>query len=178
MQSEFILKGKNMSGINTGQDHKVLVMGIGNYLMGDEGVGVHIAKAMEQMDLPPYVDVIDGGTGGFNLMGYFDEYPAVIVVDATMDGKPTGTIRSLRPKFASDFPPSLSVHDVGLKDMVDVVYLKDRIPYIHLVTISIDEVKPMTIEMSEPVKASLNDAIGHILEQAESIIQKLADSPD
>ena len=54
-------------------------------------------------------------------MNYFDEYPYVIFVDATMDGKPVGTITVTEPRFAADFPNALSVHDVGLKDMIEAV---------------------------------------------------------
>ena len=54
------------------KSNKILVLGIGNYLMGDEGVGVHIVQKMEKMDLPDYVEVLDGGTGGFFLMNVFD----------------------------------------------------------------------------------------------------------
>ena len=53
------------------KSNKILVLGIGNYLMGDEGVGVHIVQRMEKMDLPDYVEVLDGGTGGFFLMNVF-----------------------------------------------------------------------------------------------------------
>ncbi len=73
------------------QKGDVLVMGVGNYLMGDEGIGVHIAQQLEKTKLPAYLDVLDGGTGGFLLMSYFDEYPVIIFVDATMDGQPPGT---------------------------------------------------------------------------------------
>ena len=65
----------------------VLVMGLGNFLMGDEGIGVHLAQEMEKMELPEFIKVVDGGTGGFFLMGYFDQFDKVILVDATMDGK-------------------------------------------------------------------------------------------
>ncbi len=69
-----------------------------------------------------------------------------------MDGKPAGTISLIRPKFASDFPSALSVHDVGLKDMIEAVYLMEKVPDIHLFTISIDEINPMTIELSQESK--------------------------
>ncbi len=150
---------------------KVLVLGIGNYLMGDEGIGVHIVQRMEQMELPEYVDVLDGGTGGFFLMGVFDEYGKVIFVDATMDGKPAGTIKVIKPKFASDFPKTLSVHDVGLKDMVEALYLQEKVPEMHLVTISIKEIRPMYVGLSEPIEKIVPEAIRIILELAEKIYE-------
>lgn len=148
----------------------VLAMGVGNYLMGDEGIGVHIVQQMEKMKLPDYLDVLDGGTGGFLLMNYFDEYPFVIFVDATMDGKPVGTISVTEPRFASDFPNALSVHDVGLKDMIEAIYIMERVPKMFLITISINEIRPMTMELDPAVEASMPEAIKTIQELAASVM--------
>jgi hydrogenase maturation protease len=146
-----------------------LVMGVGNYLMGDEGIGVHIAQAMEKMPLPHYLRSLDGGTGGFFLMNYFDEYPNVIFVDATMDGKPNGTVTLTEPRFASDFPSALSVHDVGLKDMIETLYFLGNVPKLYLITISIDEIVPMYVGLSSEVERSIPKVIDTILKLAENI---------
>ena len=151
---------------------KILVLGIGNYLMGDEGVGVHIIHEMEGMELPEYVEVLDGGTGGFFLMNVFDEYGKVIFLDATMDSLEPGTIVVRYPKFASDFPKSLSVHDVGLKDMVEALYILGKMPELHLITISVDGIQPMVVGMTEKVAAAVPKAIDAILELAKKIHSK------
>jgi hydrogenase maturation protease len=151
------------------KEKDVLVLGVGNFLMGDEGVGVHLAQRMEKLDLPDYMSVVDGGTGGFFLMGYFDEYEKVIFVDATMDGKPAGTVSLIRPRFAADFPKALSVHDVGLKDMVETLYFMGNVPDIHLFTISIDEIAPMYVGLSAAVEESLDNLIPQIVELAEKL---------
>ena len=174
------MEEKKIDQLNSGsseifedKSNKVLVLGIGNYLMGDEGVGVHIVQRMEKMDLPEYVDVLDGGTGGFFLMNVFDDYGKVIFLDATMDGKKGGTIALLKPKFAADFPKALSVHDVGLKDMVEALYLQDILPEMHLVTISVEGIQPMTIEMTKDVEGSIPKAIETILQLSEELYQKM-----
>ncbi len=170
------MKKKQLASIKTNlidvfenKKNKVLVLGIGNYLMGNEGVGVHIIHQMETMILPDYIEVLDGGTGGFFLMNVFDEYGKVIFIDATMDGKKEGTITVLHPKFASDFPKALSVHDVGLKDMVEALYLQDKIPEIHLVTISVKEIQPMVVGMTKGVENCIPEAIDTILKLAKKI---------
>ncbi|MBT8263014.1 MAG: hydrogenase maturation protease [Bacteroidia bacterium] len=147
----------------------ILVMGVGNYLMGDEGIGVHIIQEMSKMDLPDAVDILDGGTGGLLLLSCFEAYPKIIFIDATMDGKTPGSISIITPKFASDFPNALSVHDVGLKDMIEAVYLMDEVPEILLITISIQEVKPMTVELSKPVKEAIPRTIDKVLKLAEKL---------
>jgi len=151
------------------KSNSILVMGVGNYLMGDEGIGVHIIQEMSKMKLPDYLDILDGGTGGFLLLSCFQVYPTIIFVDATMDGKPAGTISLIRPKFASDFPSALSVHDVGLKDMVEAVYLMDKVPDIHLFTVSIEEISPMTIELNQKVRETMPKLVNAILKQSEKL---------
>lgn len=136
-----------------------LVLGIGNYLMGDEGVGVQLIQHMNELDLPSNIDILDGGTGGFLLLSCIEAYGRVIFVDATMDGKPEGSISLIKPKFASDFPTALSVHDVGLKDMIEAVYLSEKKPEFQLITISIKEMKPMSLDLSKKVQSAIPKAV-------------------
>jgi len=151
------------------KSQSILVMGVGNYLMGDEGVGVQVIQKMTKVDLPESIDILDGGTGGLVLLSCFEVYPVVIFIDATMDGKKPGTVSLLKPKFASDFPSALSVHDVGLKDMIEAVYLMDHVPEIHLITVSIEEIAPMTLELSTPVKKAIPEVIEVVLDLSKSI---------
>ena len=151
------------------KSNSILVMGVGNYLMGDEGIGVHIIQELSKQKLPEYLDILDGGTGGFLLLNCFEAYSTIIFVDATMDGKPAGTISLIRPKFASDFPSALSVHDVGLKDMIEAVYLMEKIPDIHLFTVSIKEINPMTIELNQNVSAAIPQIIANILSHSKEL---------
>lgn len=156
------------------KSNSILVMGVGNYLMGDEGIGVQVIQEMATHKLPDYIDILDGGTGGFLLLNCFEAYSTVIFIDATMDGKSAGTISLIRPKFASDFPSALSVHDVGLKDMIEAVYLMEKVPDIHLYTVSIEEIAPMTLELNPKVKASIPKIIKDILTHSEELYLKKA----
>lgn len=156
------------------KSNSILILGVGNYLMGDEGIGVHLIQKLAKMDLPSYVDILDGGTGGFLLLNYFEVYKTIIFVDATMDGKEEGTISLIEPKFASDFPSALSVHDVGLKDMVEAVYLLEQVPDIYLYTVSIKQIDPMTIGLNENVKGAMDQLVENILNLTEALhLEKL-----
>jgi hydrogenase maturation protease len=150
----------------------ILVLGVGNYLMGDEGVGVRLIEEMASGELPDYLDLLDGGTGGFLLLDRFQAYGTVIFVDATMDGKPAGTVSLLRPRFASDFPTALSVHDLGLKDMIEAVYLLDHQPDLYLITISIDRIDPMSVELSGAVEKAIPEAIEKIATLSQKLFSK------
>jgi len=143
---------------------RILVLGIGNYLMGDEGIGVHAIHYLGKKQFPENVDIVDGGTGSFDLMPLISSYKRVIMIDATMDEKPAGTVKVLYPKFAKDFPRTLSSHDVGLKDMIDALEVNNELPQISLITVSIGEIIPMNTELSAGVKNSLESIYNTILE--------------
>ena len=140
----------------------ILILGIGNYLMGDEGVGVHAIKALEQEPVPPGVSLLDGGTGGFHLLSYLQDYPTVLLIDATMDGGSPGTVRVLRPRFASDFPRALSAHDIGLRDLIESAILTGKLPDIHLVTVSIGDLNDMKTELSPEVGAAIPSVVAAV----------------
>lgn len=144
---------------------RILVLGIGNLLMGDEGVGVHFARRMETEALPPNVDVLDGGTAGFQLMEAIEQHDRIIMVDATLDGAPAGTIREVRPRFAADFPKALSTHDIGLKDLVEGLYLLGKAPDILLFTVAIEAVQPLYVGLSPAVAAVLPELVERTMAQ-------------
>ncbi len=142
----------------------VLILGVGNLLMGDEGVGVHVARQLEQEDLPAGVMVVDGGTGGFHLLSYLEEYRSVIMIDACMDGREAGTISVLKPRFASDFPRALSAHDIGLRDLIESASLLGSLPEMYLITISIAEMQSMAMTLSPRVAGSIPDVVVRVRE--------------
>ena len=146
----------------------ILILGIGNYLMGDEGVGVHFAKIFSKETWPEGVTVIDGGTGGFHLTGILESFSHVILIDATLDGRPPGTIRVIEPKFSSDYPKAMSTHDIGMKDLIDAMTLMGTIPKIHLITVSIESLQQQAINLSPEIEA--------VLPKLESIAREIINS--
>lgn len=141
-------------------------MGIGNVLMGDEGVGVHVARRLEEESLPAGVDVLDGGTGGFHLLSEFSSHDPVVLIDATMDGRPAGTVSLTEPRYASDFPPTLTAHDIGLRDLIVSAALLGGLPRMRLITVSIDGMQSMQMTLSPAVSA----AVPRVLERVWQLI--------
>jgi hydrogenase maturation protease len=135
--------------------NNILILGIGNYLMADEGLGVHLAERLLKEELPPGVDVLDGGTGGFHLLEYFEQYERVVIVDATLDDNPPGTIRLIKPKFAADFPQAMSTHDIGLKDLVGALQLLGTMPEIDLYVVSIKSIQDQGVELSPEISSAV-----------------------
>lgn len=157
----------------------ILVLGVGNYLMGDEGVGVHAIRELQKQSLPEHVHLLDGGTGGFHLLSYLENYSSIVMIDATMDGEPPGTVKVVKPRFASDFPRVLSAHDIGLRDLVESAALLGSLPETILITISIDSLHDLSTELSPPVQKALplvSSMVKKVLQEKFLVQTNLPDS--
>jgi hydrogenase maturation protease len=136
--------------------------------MGDEGVGVHAVRVLERefASTPAPgagpVTIVDGGTGGFHLLSYLTDYDPVILIDATMDGRPAGTVSLLEPRYASDFPRALTAHDIGLRDLIEAAVLSGPLPKIWLVTVSIAELQSMQTTMTPAVEAAIPEVVAQV----------------
>ncbi|HVU48104.1 MAG TPA: hydrogenase maturation protease [Terracidiphilus sp.] len=134
-------------------------MGLGNVLMGDEGIGVHVVKAIEQRGVPEGVECLDGGTGGFTLLEPFEAAGRIVLIDATADTNPPGTVTRTTPRFARDYPPTLTAHDIGVKDLLDVFYMQGGGHDVVLYAITIDPQQPIRMNLSpEAERAALEAA--------------------
>jgi hydrogenase maturation protease len=150
------MKPPSKNEMNLGEPVKPLVLGVGNLLMGDEGVGVAAIRHLEQRGNACRAELVDGGTSGFHLLGLFQGRRHIILIDATTDGQPIGTVSHIRPRYASDFPPTLTAHDIGLKDLIESAALLGELPELDLITISIGELGgTLSMELSPAVAAAL-----------------------
>lgn len=145
---------------------KVLILGIGNILMGDEGIGVEVVRALEKTVLPASVECLDGGTGGFVLLEPMQNAARVILIDATIDGAKTGTVRRLRPRFSTDYPRTLTAHDIGLKDLLDTFYLLGDTPDVTLFAVSIPPLQFLKTELSNELLPVVPQVAQMVLEEA------------
>lgn len=136
-----------------------LILGVGNLLLTDEGVGIHAIRTLEKEQLPSHIKLMDGGTGGLHLISWIQDYDRIIMIDATLDNRPPGTVRLICPHYASDFPPLMSAHEIGLKDMIEAMILTGHLPEIQLVLVSAEEVREVGMELSPAVEASLPEII-------------------
>ena len=150
------------------KESNILILGVGNYLMGDEGLGVHVARALQGESLPEGVDVLDGGTAGFQLMEYLEKYQIVIMIDATLDKNPVGTIRLIETKFFKYFPKAMSTHEIGLKDLVESLSLLGKLPKIYLYVMTVQDIANLHVGLSQFVEEQLP-------ELKRLILNKIAD---
>ena len=150
-------------------ENKILILGVGNLILGDEGVGIHAIKYLENQDIGNDIDLLDGGTGGFHMLSVMDDYKTLIMIDATIDYKEEGSISLIEPKFASDFPKALSSHDIGLRDLVETATLLGHMPKIYLITVSVQDISEVRMTLSENVKKSLPE----VAQLVKSILAKI-----
>ena len=144
------------------EKNKTLVLGLGNVIMGDEGVGVHVVRALEGLELPANVVCLDGGTGGFVLLEPLQQADHIILIDATDDGNPQGTVTRTTPRFSQDYPPTLTAHDIGVKDLLDAFYMHSGEREVVLYAISIDPRQPISMDLSEACLAARDEAVKRI----------------
>jgi hydrogenase maturation protease len=110
---------------------KTLVLGLGNILLRDEGVGVRVVeRLLEQYDFPEGVRVLDGGTLGLDLLPYVEAASRLLVVDAVQARKPPGTlVRMVGDEIPMFLDASkVSPHQEGLQDLLAVAMLKGYLP--------------------------------------------------
>jgi hydrogenase maturation protease len=148
--------------------NKLLILGIGNVLMGDEGVGVHVVNEVMKGDWPADTECLDGGTGSFLLLEPMQNAEKVILIDACIDGAEAGVVRKLRPRYSKDYPKTLTAHDIGLKDLLDAFYLLgERAPDVTLFAVSIPELQDLQLELSPAVSAAVPRIVELVRNEAE-----------
>ena len=138
-----------------------MILGVGNLLLSDEGVGVHVANKLMEMDLPAGVEVIEGGTDGFRLMNVVTEADRLIVVDAVKGGSPPGSIYRFDIKDAPSSPDAYktSVHQIGILEIVHLSELIGQTPETTVIG-----VEPKSLEMGMALSPEVQEKIPKIIE--------------
>ena len=110
---------------------KVAVIGVGNLLLKDEGVGIHVVRELQKNGLPERVKIIDGGLGGMGLLDFFQEASKVLLVDAADMNLKIGAVVRFTPdevRGRSISRPRFSAHDLDLLDVLELARELKRCP--------------------------------------------------
>jgi hydrogenase maturation protease len=146
-----------------------LVMGVGNTLQGDDGVGVHAVRALERHAAAwPKLRLYDAGTLGTTLLIEVEETENLIVIDAMRMDSPAGTVRCFADQDMDRWmrrSKASSVHEVGLSELLDLARLRDRLPR-HRALVGIE---PGHIGWSD----SLSDELAGSLDEVRRIVLEL-----
>ncbi|MBN1497111.1 MAG: HyaD/HybD family hydrogenase maturation endopeptidase [Spirochaetes bacterium] len=147
---------------------KVLILGIGNTLRRDDGLGVFIVRHMEESGtpLPEGVDLLDGGTAGFDLLGLIDGYDKIVIVDALRTNDTPGSIYRFSPEHAVERRIGYSLHEVGIMEVIRTLRLTDNDPEIEFVGIVPENITDLDTTISPAVLESVPRAVEVILDAA------------
>ena len=152
------------------EDHsshrKTVILGIGNVLLSDEGIGVHVANELVKRELPPEVSVVEGGTDGFRLLNVITEADRLIIVDAVRGGDKPGTIYRFDINDVKNSPSGFktSVHQIGILEVIDLSGLIGKTPRTTVIGIEPKSLE-MSLELTPEITAKVPRVIELVLEE-------------
>lgn len=156
---------------------RIVVLGVGNILLKDEGVGVRVIEEFQrQYTVPQNVRVVDGGTQGLWLMATIQETDRLIVVDAVLGGGEPGSLYRLEK---DDLPKGLrakqSAHDSDLVEALNLCYLLETGPQsVVVLGVQPQDITPFGLEITERVAARIPDLVLGVVEE----LMKLGIEPE
>lgn len=146
----------------------IALVGLGNILLKDEGVGVHVINAVKKRyAFSPGVEIIDGGTMGLDLLPVFQMHERVLIVDAVDFGREPGHTRTVEnDRIPSVLNPKLSAHHIGLSDILFTAKLTGDKP----LSVCLIGIQPELIEPGLDMTDEINGKIDKLI---DSVIEKL-----
>ncbi len=157
---------ESKKGGNTISPQKIIILGVGNLLFSDEGVGVHVVNELLKMNLPQNVSVVEGGTDGFRLLNVITEADRLIVIDAVKGGADPGALYHFDIDDVQNCPPGFktSVHQIGILEVIDLSSLVGKRPCTTVIGVEPKSLK-MGMELSPEVKAKIPRIIELIFDE-------------
>jgi hydrogenase maturation protease len=156
----------------TGQHRHILILGVGNLLLSDEGVGVHIAQRLMELELPPEVRVVEGGTDGFGLINVILEADRMILIDAVRGGGAPGSIYRFDIEECNPFPDRFktSVHQISILEVINVSGLIGSTPRTTVIGVEPESLR-MGMELSPEVEAKIPRVIEIVMEEVKNSLR-------
>jgi hydrogenase maturation protease len=154
-----------------GSDSRLLVLGLGNLLCTDDGLGPFVAQAIaETRMIPEGVQVLDGGTLGLALLPYLEDAERAILVDAIDTDEPAGTLVRLEgDEVGPAVAARLSVHQVGVSDLIEAARWRGRVPPTLVLIGAVPDSTELGVELSPRVRAALPAVIEAVCAEARAL---------
>jgi hydrogenase maturation protease len=146
---------------------RVLVLGIGNILLSDEGIGVRAVEELRKnYSFSDGVEIMDGGTLGIDLLYFMEGFQKLLVIDAVLGGDSPGTLYKFKgDEVKAYFRKKVSAHELGFQEVLALADLLGRKPE-EIVLIGIEpESLDISVELSYSIKRRMQDLIDKVLEQ-------------
>jgi hydrogenase maturation protease len=146
---------------------KTLILGVGNYILSDDGLSVHVLERLQANNLiPDNIQMVDGGTCGLDLLQYLEGVSNLIIIDAvkTRDGIPGSIIRLDGDQVPAYLSLKISPHDIGLPDLLATAKLRDLYPE----KIVVFGIQPASLELGVELSPEVASKVDELIE----LIQK------
>jgi hydrogenase maturation protease len=151
---------------------RVCVIGIGNTLMGDDGVGVRVAEVLASRDLGPDTEVVSGGTSGMALSRYFVEADCVVVIDAIAAGDAPGSVFRFTPDdIGMSQLRSHTSHGLSLPSIMMAAQLQGAAPDVVVYAVQIGDITCGFDTLTPEVAAAIPDIADMVAEEARRLAQ-------
>jgi hydrogenase maturation protease len=145
---------------------RITIMGIGNPLMRDEGIGIRVVEVlMTSFEFPDHVTLVDAGTMGMTILNLFQDCDYMLVVDAVDgSGEPAGTVMRLSPEDLAPNQVMHSLHDVRLVDVLQSAMLMGNEPTVDCIGVQIEDMSEISIGLTPDLEAAVPDVVAAVLE--------------
>jgi hydrogenase maturation protease len=156
---------------------KTVIIGVGNLLLKDEGVGVHAVRELRQKAFPAGVEVLDGGVAGIGLLDFFPGAQKLVLIDAADMNLAPGTVVRFTPEEIRSRPggPRFSAHDVGLLEVLELASaLGQSPPEVVIIGVQPGEISWGT-DLTPEVQGSLPRVVEMVLKEVNPSV---APAPD
>ena len=147
--------------ISSGAAPRTVVIGLGNPLMGDDGLGIAVLERLQATwDVPPDVELVDGGTWGMNLLPIIEQAEQVLLLDAIHSGAAPGTLIVIpRDRLPRYLATKISPHQVDLRDVLALAELRGTLPA-RTTAVGLQPARvEMIHELSPPLAARLDTVV-------------------
>jgi hydrogenase maturation protease len=146
---------------------QTIVLGLGNPLMGDDGLGLAVLERMrEDWDLPAGVELVDGGTWGMNLLPCIEDAAQLVLIDAIRAGAAPGTVLQLqREQLPRYLAHKLSPHQIDLKEVLALAELRGTLPAETVAIGAEPETVILSTELTPPLEAAVQPVVLAVVAQ-------------
>ncbi|QNB46779.1 hydrogenase maturation protease [Thermanaerosceptrum fracticalcis] len=148
---------------------KTAVLGIGNILLQDDGIGIRVVEKLKEKGSLPYVDIVDGGTSTLDMLDLFLDNERVVIVDSLKGGYSPGTIYRLKPEqLGSYYSSEISLHDTQVLDLIRLAAMMGKYPEVIIIG-----VEPKEIKESLELTPEIERVLPLIMDTVEKEVQQI-----
>ncbi len=154
---------------------KTLVVGVGNLLKYDDGLGIHVIEKLKKMKLPDNVEIMDLGISGMDILHHSENFDRIIFIDAIKVGKSPGTVYRIKPRDVEVGDDSLrdmiymSMHEIDLEKVIGLGRKLGQMPdNVVIIGCEPKETNKMKIGLTKEVETAIPDIVQLVLEELNS----------